>query len=139
MPLIGRAFLRTMKARGWSPDAVGGLTLGADPIAFAIARESLETGKPINAFIVRKEPKKHGTQRFIEGLEETQGRSVVILEDVCTTGGSTACAIEKALEAGMQILGAICLVDRQQGAAELLESKFGCRLENIFTLAQLTT
>src|SRR2546428_8527168 len=68
MPLIGRAFLRKLDSRGWLPEAVGGLTLGADPIAFAIARESSETGRLIHAFIVRKEPKKHGTQRNIEGL-----------------------------------------------------------------------
>src|SRR6266567_6745699 len=79
MPLIGRAFLRKLHNRGWLPEAVGGLTLGADPIAFAIARESVETGRLINAFIVRKEPKKHGMQRYIEGLDQTEGRQVVIL------------------------------------------------------------
>src|SRR5439155_11320920 len=63
MPLIGRAFLRKLHSRGWVPEAVGGLTLGADPIACAIARESLETAQQIHAFIVRKDPKKHGMQR----------------------------------------------------------------------------
>src|ERR1700733_8145938 len=76
MPLVGRAFLQRMRERGWTPEAVGGLTLGADPIAFAIARESLETGHPVNAFAVRKGPKKHGTQKFVEGLEATEGQSV---------------------------------------------------------------
>jgi orotate phosphoribosyltransferase len=135
IPLVGRAFLRRIKARGWSPQAVGGLTLGADPIAFAIARESLETDRPINAFIVRKETKKHGMGRFIEGLEETQGCRVVILDDVCTTGDSTALAIEKAKDAGMEVLGAICLVDREAGATELLKSKFGCSLDSVFRLS----
>src|SRR5438552_18522184 len=81
MPLIGRAFLSKMRDRGWSPGAVGGLTVGADPIAFAIARESLETDRRIGAFIVRKEPKKHGLQKYIEGLEETAGCEVVVIDD----------------------------------------------------------
>lgn len=138
IPLIGRAMLRRFKERGWQPEAVGGLTLGADPIALAIARESeAEAGYPINAFVVRKETKKHGTGRFIEGLAKTEGLGVVVIDDVCTKGGSTAQAVEKALEAGMRVLGAICLVDRQQGGAELLKEKFGLPLERIFTLAEL--
>lgn len=138
MPLAGRVFLRKIEERGWFPEAVGGLTLGADPISFAIARESIDqAGRPIRAFVVRKETKKHGMGRFIEGLENPSGRSVVIIDDVCTKGGSTAQAIEKAKEAGMHVLGAICLVDRQQGAAELLQEKFGCALASIFRLAEL--
>lgn len=137
MPLIGRAFLRKMEAMGWHPEAVGGLTLGADPIAFSIARESLDTGSRISAFVVRKEPKKHGMQRFIEGLEETAGLQVVILDDVCTTGGSTVQAIEKAFAAGMQVMGAICLVDREMGAKASLQEKFGIRLEAILTLSDV--
>lgn len=137
IPLVGRIFLKRIEARGWFPDAVGGLTLGADPIAFAVARESVESGRPVDAFVVRKEPKKHGMQRFIEGLEETQGRRVVVIDDVCTTGGSTAQAIERAAAAGMQILGAICLVDREMGAAASLKTQFGCELESVFTLSDL--
>jgi orotate phosphoribosyltransferase len=136
MPLVGRAFLQKMRDRGWTPEAVGGLTLGADPIAYSIARESLESGELINAFVVRKEPKKHGTQKFIEGLESTEGKSVVVLDDVCTRGESTAQAIARAQDAGMRVLGAICLVDRQQGATELLGGK-GIELASIFTLAEL--
>src|SRR5579859_3100818 len=90
MPLVGRAFLRKIHSRGWLPEAIGGLTMGADPIAFATARESLDMGPPISAFVVRKEPKKHGMQRYIEGLEQTEGRRVVIIDEVCTKGGSTA-------------------------------------------------
>jgi len=137
MPLVGRTFIRKIRACGWHPEAVGGLTVGADPIAFSIARESLDSGPPINAFIVRKEPKKHGMQRFIEGLEQTNGKQVVIIDDVCTTGGSTAQAIEKAVAAGMQVLGAICLVDREMGAAELLKERFGLALERVFVLSDL--
>jgi orotate phosphoribosyltransferase len=136
MPLVGRAFLHKIRERGWSPEAVGGLTLGADPIAFAIARESLEARPSIDAFVVRKEPKKHGTEKFVEGLEATEGKRVVILDDVCTKGDSTWQAIAKAQDAGMHVLGAICLVDRQQGATEMLAGK-GILLEHVFTLAEL--
>jgi len=137
MPLIGRAFIRKMQSLGWKPESVGGLTVGADPIAFAIARESLDLGQRINAFIVRKEPKKHGMQRFIEGMETSEGRNVVIIDDVCTTGGSTGQAIEKAKAAGMNILGAICLVDREMGARDSLRQEHNCPLEYIFTLSDL--
>jgi orotate phosphoribosyltransferase len=137
MPLVGRTFLQKMRSRNWNPESVGGLTVGADPIAFAIARESVHSGQAIDAFIVRKEPKKHGMQRYIEGIEETAGRRVVVIDDVCTTGGSTKQAIEKAKAAGMIVLGAICLVDRDMGAAELLRRECDCELEHIFSLADL--
>jgi orotate phosphoribosyltransferase len=137
MPLIGKVFIEKMQSRGWYPEAVGGLTVGADPIAFSIARESLESGHKINAFIVRKEPKKHGMQRFIEGMENAQGKKVVVIDDVCSTGESTAQAIRKAKDAGMEVLGAICLVDRNMGARELLGREFNCALEWIFPLSEL--
>ena len=122
----------------WNPGAVGGLTVGADPIAFSVARESLETlGRPIQAFIVRKQPKTHGMGRFIEGIEETKGLPVVILDDVCTHGTSTGEAIAKAREAGMMVIGALCLVNREEGATALLADKFECQLESIFTLEEL--
>jgi len=144
MPLIGRAFLWKIAECGWSPKAVGGKTVGADPIAFSIARESIEavSGKrqtPINAFIVRKEPKKHGMEQYIEGLEQTEGIPVVIVDDVCTSGGSTGDAIEKAKTAGMKVLGAICLVDREEGATKFLSGKYGCQLESIFKMSDLLT
>jgi orotate phosphoribosyltransferase len=126
-----------MRARQWFPDAVGGLTTGADPIAFAVARESLVMKPTVNAFIVRKEPKKHGLQKPIEGLETTQDLPVVIIDDVCTTGKSTATAIKQAQAAGMKVLGAICLVDREMGASELLQREFNCPLETIFKLSDL--
>ena len=137
MRLIGRLFLQKLVECGWHPTAVGGLTLGADPIAFAIARESSETDEPVNAFVVRKDPKSHGMGGAIAGLENPRDLPVVILDDVCTKGGSTAQAIESARAAGMHILGALCLVDRKQGATELLRDKFGLRLESIFTLQEL--
>lgn len=136
MPLVGRLFLEKIRECGWIPEAIGGLTVGADPIAFSVARESLEQRYQINAFIVRKEPKKHGKQKFIEGLDQTEGRNVVIVDDVCTKGESTWQAVDKARQAGMHVLGAICLVDREQGATALLAGK-GVSLVNIFTLKEL--
>lgn len=135
MPLIGRVFLRKMEAEGWFPDAVGGLMVGAEPIAFAIARESLEGPRLVNAFIVRKEPKPHGMQKVVEGIELTAGRRVVVIDDVCTKGGSTALAVDNMKAVGMDVIGALCLVDREMGAAELLKLRFGIRLESIFTLS----
>ena len=137
MPLIGRLFLEKFEEKRWLPEAVGGLTLGADPIAFAIARESVQgnAARPIDAFIVRKERKPHGMQKLVEGLDSTDGRKVVILDDVCTQGGSTATAIRNAMSVGMQILGAACLIDRQAGATELLRDEFGIELASIFKLS----
>jgi orotate phosphoribosyltransferase len=137
MPLIGRLFLDKMEQRGWEARAIGGLSLGADPIVTAVARESLERGRPIDAFLVRKEAKKHGTQKFIEGLEQTQDLPVVIVDDVCTTGGSTADAIVRAKESGMRVLGAVCLVDREAGAREMLKERFDCDFDWIFRLSEL--
>ncbi len=137
MPLVGRAFLEKMRERGWRPAAVGGLSVGADPLVAAIARESLESGPAIDSFLVRKEAKKHGTQKFLEGLESTAGLDVVIVDDVCTTGGSTVKAIERAREAGMNVLGAICLVDREMGGRQAIEEQLGCPFDRIFTLSEL--
>jgi len=135
MPLIGRVFLRKMQEKTWLPEAVGGLTLGADPIAFAIARESLDHPPVVECFVVRKERKAHGMQKLVEGLGSAEGRKVVILDDVCTTGDSTALAIENARSAGMEVLGAICLIDREAGAGEMLHEKFGVELAGIFKLS----
>lgn len=138
IPLIGQAFLSVIRERGWFPEAVGGLTMGADPIALAVASQSLQGwDRPIDAFIVRKEPKKHGLGKYIEGLARTEGLKVVILDDVCTTGGSTAIAIEKALDEKMRVLGAVCLVDREEGATELIGDKFHCALASVFRLREL--
>src|SRR5258708_2457721 len=122
MPLVGRAILRKIQECGWRPDAVGGLTLGADPIAFAVARESIEqAARPIPAFVIRKEPKKHGMQRYVEGLDETNGLRVVIIDEVSTTGGSTSQAILGAQASGTQMLGSHCLVVRQLRAGDSLQ------------------
>jgi orotate phosphoribosyltransferase len=128
MPLIGRLFLDKISENGWHPSAVGGLTLGADPIATAIARESLEIGLNIDSFLVRKETKKHGRQKYLEGLEP--------VPESCQTGGSTITAIERSREAGLTVLGAICLVDREMGAAEAIGA-LACPFDRIFTLNDL--
>jgi orotate phosphoribosyltransferase len=136
MPLIGRLFLEKIRQHQWKPRAIGGLVLGADPIVNAVARESIEEGAPIDAFLVRKDAKKHGLEKFIEGVKEPAGLPVVIVDDVCTTGGSTAEAIEKARIAGMAVLGAICLVDREEGAEDRL-LKLGCPFDRVFRLTEL--
>jgi orotate phosphoribosyltransferase len=137
MRSIGRLFLQKMDEKVWAPYAVGGLTIGAEPIAFSIARESVERQipVPIEAFVVRKERKPHGMQRVVEGLESTDGRKVVIIDDVCTKGESTALAIRNSMSEGMEILGAICLIDREMGATELLRKEFDIELASIFKLS----
>jgi len=135
---IGRLFLVKMAERGWRPAAVGGMSLGADPIVIAVARESAETARPIDAFLVRKEAKGHGMRKQIEGLPEGTGAiDVVIVDDVCTTGDSTIKAIQAAREEGLHVLGAICLVNREQGAREALEGTLGCPFDEIFRMSEL--
>ncbi len=124
--LIGRVGLAALRETGWPIDSVGGLTLGADPIAYAIAHASaLATeqgaGPMVRAFTVRKEAKQHGTGKLIEG-PFTSGDRVVIVEDVITTGGSALRAAEAVAAAGGTILGVLALVDRQEGGREALET-----------------
>ncbi len=136
MPLIGRTFLGKMMERGWMADAAGGLTMGADPIVVAVARESLEYGYSIDGFLIRKEAKGHGRGRFVEGLPSGDGKTAVIVEDTSTTGGSTVRAIERAREFGFEVKAAISLVDREEGARETIEAA-GSGFDRIFTLDEL--
>lgn len=136
MPLIGQLMLELFRNRGWRPEAVGGLTMGADPVACAVARESHEVGNRVNAFVVRKAAKGHGRKRYVEGLTSPQGVQCVVLDDVCTTGGSTVQAIGRAKAAGMEILGACCMVDREEGARETITS-LGCEFDALFTMREL--
>lgn len=119
--LIGRLGLEALDAAGWGADAVGGLTLGADPISYAICHESAGSKRPVKSFTVRKEPKAHGTGKQVEGPLAT-GDKVVIVEDVITTGGSAEKAVEAVTRAGAVVLGVLALVDREEGGREHLES-----------------
>jgi len=107
--LTGHVFLEEIRNRGWNPRAIGGLTMGADPIVVAVAVVSGE----IDGFLVRKAEKQHGTGQRIEGFREKPAR-VVIVDDVCTTGASTVQAIETAREFGFEVAGVMCLVEREE-------------------------
>ena len=130
--LIGKIVLGMI--HGQHIDAIGGPTIGADPIASAVALLSSQSGHPIKGFIVRKETKRHGTQRQIEGPNLEPGDKVVLVEDVVTSGGSALDAI-KAIEATKaKVVKVICLVDREAGAAETLAAY---NYTPIFTLSDL--
>ncbi|WP_295819842.1 orotate phosphoribosyltransferase [uncultured Microbacterium sp.] len=118
-PAIGRLVLDAV--RDLNADAVGGLTLGADPIANAVMHASVAAGTPVDAFVVRKEPKDHGRGRQIEGAEVT-GKRVVIVEDTSTTGGSPLKAAEVAAAAGAEIVAVVTVVDRKTGAQAAVEA-----------------
>jgi len=105
---------------GSHADAVGGPTLGADPIAAGVALLSSQTGQPLKAFIVRKDAKQHGMQKMIEGPMIKEGDRVVMLEDVITTGGSVLKAIQEVEKLKARVVRVICLVDRNEGAVETL-------------------
>ncbi len=122
LALIGPLGLEAIREAGWRADSVGGLTLGADPIAYAIAYASAATGAPVRAFTVRKEPKTHGTGRLIEGPFK-QGDSVVVIEDTITTGSSALRAIDAVRASGGSVAGVLALVDREEGGREALEAK----------------
>ncbi len=107
--LTGEMFLEEIRQRGWKPRAIGGLTMGADPIVVAVAVVSGE----LDGFLVRKAEKQHGTGQRIEGFRE-KGAPVVIVDDVCTTGASTVQAIEAAREFGFEVVGVMCLVEREE-------------------------
>lgn len=138
--LIGRVGLATLKASGWTVDSVGGLTLGADPIAYAIAHASALAaeqgrGETVRGFTVRKEAKQHGTGKLIEGPFQP-GDHVVVVEDVITTGGSALKAVEAVRAAGGTVVGVLALVDRQEGGREALEAA-GLQVLSLVTAEQL--
>ncbi len=134
--LCGRLFLDLLKNFG-PVEAVGGPTLGADPLATAIALVSSLEGTPLPAFIVRKEPKGHGTRRWIEGKNNLpEGCNVVVVEDVVTTGGSGLSAVEKIEEEGYKVVGLMALVDREEGAREAIEAK-GYKFFSLFTKTEV--
>lgn len=129
MHLIGNLIFKMIKDLGVK--GIGGLTLGADPIAYAVAYTSFLKGNPIEAFIVRKTPKSHGTMQLIEGNVK-KGDRVVIVDDVITTGKSTIEAITKAKEDGLEIVKVIAFIDRQEGGREAIEA-LGYKVDSVIT------
>ena len=122
LSLIGRLGLDIIAKADWRPDAIGGLTLGADPIAYAISYASASLEKPLRAFTVRKQAKSHGTGNRIEGPFRS-GDRVVIVEDVITTGSSALSAIDAVETAGGIVVGVLALVDREEGGRETIEAR----------------
>ena len=130
----GEAVLAEIRKRGWQADAIGGLTMGADPIVVATSVISAQQGTPINGFLVRKAEKAHGTGQRVEGYRE-KGARVVIVDDVCTTGASTIQAIEAAREFGFEVAGVLCLVEREEagGRASVEKSAAPAPFVALFT------
>jgi orotate phosphoribosyltransferase len=121
-PLVGRVMLDLTER--WEYDAVGGLTLGADPVAASMLHAAAAEGRRLDAFVVRKSEKTHGLQRRIEG-PDVKGRRVLAVEDTSTTGGSVLTAVEALREAGAEVVGVAVIVDRATGAKERVEAE-GC-------------
>jgi orotate phosphoribosyltransferase len=121
LTLVGPLGLGAIREAKWRPDSVGGLTLGADPISYAISYASATTDTPVRAFTVRKEAKAHGTGRLIEG-PFAAGDAVVIIEDVITTGGSALRAADAVRSAGGSVIGVLALIDREEGGRAAIEA-----------------
>jgi len=131
--LVGKLLFERLRRSREAVRGVGGMTMGADPIATAVSLISFLEGSPVPAFIIRKEPKKHGRGLWIEGINNLpEGTAVAIVEDVVTTGGSTIKAIERAKEEGLKVVQVLALVDREEGGKENLKS-LGYDLETLFT------
>ncbi|HST82426.1 MAG TPA: orotate phosphoribosyltransferase [Kineosporiaceae bacterium] len=133
-PLVGRVMLDLVA--DWSFDAIGGLTMGADPIGAAVLHAAAARGGPaIDAFVVRKQAKEHGMQRRIEG-PDVAGRRVIAVEDTSTTGASPLAAVEALREAGAEVVGVAVIVDRDTGAREVIEAA-GVPYRWVYNLADL--
>ena len=132
--LVGEVFLAEIREQGWEADAIGGLTMGADPIVVAVA----VTSGTIHGFLVRKAEKQHGTGQRIEGFRE-KGAQVVIVDDVCTTGSSTVQAIDAAREYGFEVIGVMCLVERQDahGRPNVEKAAAPANFISIFTATEV--
>lgn len=133
--LIGALGLERLERRGWRPRLIGGLTLGADPVAYAIAARASERGQRLDAFTVRKQPKDHGTGRRIEG-GFIPGETVVVVEDVITSGQSALEAIRAVESERGRVLGVLTVVDREQGGATALQAA-GYGVEALLTAADV--
>ena len=133
--LIGRLGLAALDATDWKPDAIGGLTLGADPVAYAIAHAAAAAGRRLDAFTVRKEAKRHGAGRVVEGPIEP-GARVAVVEDVVTTGGSALKAVAALTEFGAIVDGVLAVVDREEEGREAIEAA-GVELVSLFRISDL--
>jgi orotate phosphoribosyltransferase len=136
--LTGHVFFELFRELHWDAEAVGGLTLGADPIVVAVSVVSEQAGAPIHGFLVRKTEKTHGMGRRIEGFQE-KGARVAIVDDVCTTGSSTIQAIEAAREFGFNVAGVACLVEREEagGRAAVEKAASPAPFISIFTSREI--
>ena len=134
--LMGRVCLEALQDNGWQATHVGGLTLGADPIAYAIANASWAAGSPLDAFTVRKTAKTHGTGQRIEGGLPKDARCVVV-EDSMTSGGSALDAVQAIREHGATVVGVLTLVDRQEGGRERILTDAGLTVLAVFTAQEL--
>jgi orotate phosphoribosyltransferase len=132
-PLVGRVMLEL--TGDWDFDAVGGLTMGADPIAAAMLHQAAAQGRRLDAFVVRKEAKSHGLQRRIEG-PDISGRRVLVVEDTSTTGGSPLTALAAVREAGAEPVGVATIADRATGAGEKIEAE-GVPYRYVYSLEDL--
>ena len=135
LELIGELAMDRVAHRGWTPRAAGGLTLGADPVAYAIALAARRRGLSIDAFTVRKQAKAHGAGRRIEGGFEP-GAAVLVVEDVITTGASAQEAIVAVESEGGRVLGVLAVLDRQEGGRDTLE-RLGFTVEALVTASDL--
>ena len=135
LEVIGALALERLAARGWEPQLVGGLTLGADPVAYAIAAAARGRGRALDAFTVRKQAKTHGTARRVEGCF-VPGAGVVVVEDVITTGQSALEAIRAVESEGARVLGVLAVVDREDGGRAALEQA-GYQVEALITATEL--
>ena len=135
--LVGPLAHALLRSTGWTVDSVGGLTMGADPVSYAIAYASAQAGTPVRCFAVRKEAKGHGMGKRIEGSFRA-GDRVMVIEDSMTTGGSALNAAAAIRSEGGQVIGALTLVDREEGAREALEAA-GIPLVAFTTAAELKT
>ena len=135
LSLIGPLALSEIEEAGWNVDAVGGLTLGADPIAYAVSYASALAGRPVRAFTVRKETKGHGTGRLIEGPFQA-GDRVAVVEDVITSGGSALRAIEAVRAANGTVAGVLALVDREEGGRQAIEND-GVAVISLVTVSEI--
>jgi orotate phosphoribosyltransferase len=133
--LTGYCILELLDEMRIKPDAIGGLSMGADPLVTAVGVVSQIEKRPLPGFLVRKEAKKHGRQKQIEGLADPRGKRVVIVDEVCTTGASTMEAIEAAEREGCNVLAVISLVDREEGGSEMLRANYNYR--SLFTAREL--